>query len=101
MSSDSNAQGCKVVLLGDSGVGKTCIISRYITGNFEKNSVSTNGASYCSKNVEYKKLGKHIFYQNVKLKNILGILGINGGAKACVFEKFIIRHMGHSRSGEI
>ena len=60
MSSDSNAQGCKVVLLGDSGVGKTCIISRYITGNFEKNSVSTNGASYCSKNVEYKKLGKNL-----------------------------------------
>ena len=50
--------GCKVVLLGDSGVGKTCIISRYISGTFEANSASTNGASYASKIVKYEKLGK-------------------------------------------
>ena len=50
--------GCKVVLLGDSGVGKTCIISRYISGTFEANSASTNGASYASKIVKYDKLGK-------------------------------------------
>ena len=35
----------------------------------------------------------HIFYQNVKLKSILGVLGIDGGAKGCVFEKFIIHKM--------
>ena len=50
--------GCKVVLLGDSGVGKTCIISRYISGTFESNTASTNGASYASKIVKYEKLGK-------------------------------------------
>ena len=50
--------GCKVVLLGDSGVGKTCIISRYISGTFEANSASTNGASYASKIVKYDNLGK-------------------------------------------
>ena len=43
---------CKVVLLGDSGVGKTCIISRYISGAFDQNSPTTNGASYASKIVE-------------------------------------------------
>ena len=52
--------GCKVVLLGDSGVGKTCIISRYITGAFEKNKASTNGASYCSKMVKFENLGKNL-----------------------------------------
>ena len=51
---------CKVVLLGDSGVGKTCIISRYISGQFDENSASTNGASYASKNVEYPELGKNL-----------------------------------------
>ena len=52
--------GCKVVLLGDSGVGKTCIISRYITGAFEKNKASTNGASYCSKMVKFENLNKNL-----------------------------------------
>ena len=52
--------GCKVVLLGDSGVGKTCIISRYISGTFDTNSATTNGASYASKKVTYDKLNKTI-----------------------------------------
>lgn len=54
------APGCKVVLLGDSGVGKTCIISRYISGTFDANSATTNGASYASKIVKYEKLGKSL-----------------------------------------
>lgn len=60
MEGDSKVPGCKVVLLGDSGVGKTCIISRYISGSFDENSATTNGASYCSKNVNYEKLGKNL-----------------------------------------
>ena len=34
---------CKVVLLGESGVGKTCIISRFINNTFEDGLMSTNG----------------------------------------------------------
>ena len=52
--------GCKVVLLGDSGVGKTCIISRYISGAFDQNSPSTNGASYASKIINFEQLNKQI-----------------------------------------
>ena len=51
---------CKVVLLGDSGVGKTCIISRYISGAFDQNTPTTNGASYASKILEFPKLNKKI-----------------------------------------
>ena len=51
---------CKVVLLGDSGVGKTCIISRYISGAFDNNSPSTNGASYASKILTFENLNKTI-----------------------------------------
>ena len=61
--SDSNGPkvpGCKVVLVGESGVGKTCIISRFISGGFDFNVTSTNGASYASKNVQYDKLGKSL-----------------------------------------
>ena len=40
---------CKVVLLGESGVGKTSIITRYINDTFEENTMSTTGASYGGK----------------------------------------------------
>lgn len=56
----SKIPGCKVVLLGDSGVGKTCIISRYISGTFDSFSQSTNGASYASKVIKYENLNKQI-----------------------------------------
>ena len=51
---------CKIVLLGDSGVGKTCIISRYISGAFDHNAPSTNGASYASKILNFEKFNKTI-----------------------------------------
>ena len=44
---------CKVVLLGESGVGKTCIISRFINNSFDVNQITTNGASYTSKIITY------------------------------------------------
>jgi small GTP-binding protein len=47
MSNKTNT--CKVVLLGDSGVGKTCLISRYICGSFDHNCPTTNGASFVTK----------------------------------------------------
>ena len=48
----------KVVLLGESGVGKTCIISRFINNVFEDNIMTTTGASYVSKNMVFEDLGK-------------------------------------------
>ena len=39
----------KVVLLGETGVGKTCIINRFINDQFEEESISTTGASYADK----------------------------------------------------
>ena len=60
MSTGRKPPCCKVVLLGDSGVGKTCIISRYISGAFDQNSPSTNGASYASKIINFEQLNKTI-----------------------------------------
>lgn len=56
----SKIPGCKVVLLGDSGVGKTCIISRYISGTYDAFSASTNGASYASKVVKYEGMNNQV-----------------------------------------
>ena len=48
---EEGAKGCKVVLIGESGVGKTSIISRYITNTFKSQMVSTLGANFVTKNV--------------------------------------------------
>ena len=59
MSSSTEETGNKLVLIGDSGVGKTCIISRFIKGTFDPNSPS-NGASYVSKTIEIPELNQEL-----------------------------------------
>ena len=54
---DDDAQTCKVVLLGESGVGKTCIIARFINNTFEENLISTTGASYAGKTMTFDEYG--------------------------------------------
>ena len=48
---DKKAKSCKVVLLGDSGVGKTSIISRYISNTFSNVLMATPGANFTSKTI--------------------------------------------------
>ena len=60
MSSENQNKTTKVVLIGDSGVGKTCIISRFISNEFEKELDSTDGASYGTKELYLPKLKKKI-----------------------------------------
>ena len=45
---------CKVILVGESGVGKTCITNKFIKGTFNKEEVSTLAASYAEKNMYLK-----------------------------------------------
>ena len=74
-----NPLSIKTTLIGDSGVGKTCIINRYISNDFSFNLSSTNGVSYSKKELiidnkkiqldiwdtagqeEYRSLGKHFY----------------------------------------
>ena len=41
----------KIILLGNPGVGKTCIISRYIDNVFSENNESLIGANYAEKTI--------------------------------------------------
>ncbi len=43
----------KITLIGDSGVGKTCIIRRYTSNEFTAESLTTDGVSYSKKEVMY------------------------------------------------
>ena len=43
--------GIKITLLGNPGVGKTCIISRYVENTFAENNESTIGANFSEKTI--------------------------------------------------
>ena len=75
----SNGDNVKVTLLGNSGVGKTCIIGRFITNEFKEDSMTTRGADYSQKSItiqnktvnldlwdtageeNYRSLGRHFY----------------------------------------
>ena len=48
----------KVTLIGDSSVGKTCIINKYTKNRFESNIMTTTGANYSQKMLE--RFGKTV-----------------------------------------
>ena len=48
----------KVVLLGETAVGKSCLISRYVTNQFLSNFVPTMGGCFSSKEITYEELNK-------------------------------------------
>ena len=51
---------CKVVLVGDAGTGKTCIITRFINNRFDKSQMTTACPSFCTKSVNYPEYNKTI-----------------------------------------
>jgi len=64
MGENENAQVCKVVLLGESGVGKTCIINRFINDKFDDNEKSTAISTFTSKTLIYDEfLGKSVKFE--------------------------------------
>ena len=56
----SNAEPVKVVLIGESGVGKTSIITQFTSGKFDPDCVTSLSAQFISKTVEFNNLQKAI-----------------------------------------
>ena len=54
---------CKVVLLGESGVGKTSIIQRYINNSFNPGVSSTGGANFTSKTMDFVEEKRRIKFE--------------------------------------
>ena len=53
---------CKVVLVGDTGVGKTCIIQRYVNNDYSEVNESTVASTYTYKVVDYPEYKKSISF---------------------------------------
>ena len=56
-------ESIKVVLIGESGVGKTSIISQFTKGVFNQDLMSTNGATFSTKKKEFKDLNKTLSFE--------------------------------------
>ena len=59
---EGNNITCKVVLVGDMGVGKTCIIQRYVKNEYNDNTETTLTSTYSYKTLEYKEFKKSISF---------------------------------------
>ena len=57
---EKNGIPCKAVLVGDTGVGKTSIIERYISNKFDTNQKTTLVSSYTFKKLDIKKYNKSV-----------------------------------------
>ena len=60
---DKKAIPCKVVLIGESGVGKTSIINRYISNTFSATLTATPGASFTTKTIYLKEYDQSIKFE--------------------------------------
>ena len=60
---DEGATNCKVVLLGESGVGKTSIINRYTLNTFKSQRLPTTGANFVQKTIVLEDENKSIKFE--------------------------------------
>ena len=70
--SSNTGVSVKVVLLGETTVGKTSIISRFINDSFDPNCITSLGASFISKNLYFPEFKKNIVHwQKFSIKMLL------------------------------
>ena len=89
---DKGALPCKVVLIGESGVGKTSIISRYTSNTFKENMMATPGANFLTKNVQFQEEKETIKFEiwdtagQEKYRSLAKVFYKNAAACVLVFD---------------
>lgn len=56
----------KVVILGDGGVGKSCLINRFVSNHFDDHSFHTIGVEFLNKDIEVDQ-NKYTLQVNFRL----------------------------------
>ena len=81
---------CKIVLIGDTGVGKSTVMNYLLTGKYEAHNLPTIGASFCIKKL---KIGGKLIKLNIwdtagqeRFKSIASMYYKNTLGCACVFD---------------
>lgn len=85
----------KVVLIGDCGTGKTCVVQRFKTGNYIESHGNTIGVDFSMKtiSIDGKKVKvSHTIRYTIQLKSLYLIL---------IFVPPSDTNMGHSRTGTV
>lgn len=58
----------KVVILGDGGVGKSCLMNRFVSNQFDEHSFHTIGVEFLNKDLEVNGETYTLQVQNLLLK---------------------------------
>lgn len=62
----------KVVILGDGGVGKSCLMNRFVTNVFDENSFHTIGVEFLNKDIDVdgEKYTLQVGSYNIRMQGI-------------------------------
>ena len=63
MKEDDDYLICKVVFIGEAGVGKTSIIQRFIKNSFSSSTTSTTGAIFIEKEMYFEDINQKIKFE--------------------------------------
>lgn len=76
----------KVIMLGDSAVGKTCLLDRFLRGEFQPEYVPTAEVSISEKEFAFSKYTVKLLFWDVNGKEVLGKSAESycGNAKAAI-----------------
>lgn len=68
----------KIVLIGDCGTGKTCVVQRFKTGQYEERHGNTIGVDFSMKtvNIDGKKIKVSYFIEITPIFFLLVMLGL-------------------------
>ena len=83
---------CKMVLVGESGVGKTSIIHRYLYNEYDDNRITTSSPEYKNKILEYPEYNKSITFDiwdtagQEKYRSVTKNFYVNAGIGIMVYD---------------
>lgn len=66
----------KVVLIGEAGVGKTCLVRRFCQGTFPVGQAATIGVDFMIKNVEINNEKIKVKFQQLRNYSLLNLINL-------------------------